>query len=125
MEYTHYDIPANFTDNGKLLGTFEIRNAVEAVIFALPLLIQRFECLMVSAVEIIRAEIAPRRLARFGVYGENLSLVNEVSRRMQLFAARNGESALEQLKLPHFVPALERVKVVHVRFTPSKSGNPP
>jgi hypothetical protein len=38
MDYTHYDIPANFTDNGKLLGMFEIRNAIEAVILLLPLL---------------------------------------------------------------------------------------
>ena len=36
MEY--YNIPTNFTDNGKLFGLFEIRNAVEAVILALPLL---------------------------------------------------------------------------------------
>ena len=36
MDY--YNIPTNFTDNGKLFGLFEIRNAVEAVILSLPLL---------------------------------------------------------------------------------------
>ena len=36
MDY--YNIPTNFTDSGKLLGLFEIRNTVEAVILALPLL---------------------------------------------------------------------------------------
>ena len=36
MDY--YNIPTNFTDSGKLLGLFEIRNAMEAVILALPLL---------------------------------------------------------------------------------------
>ena len=38
MEYNGYFIPANFTDSGKLFGLFEIRNAVEAVILALPIL---------------------------------------------------------------------------------------
>ena len=42
MDY--YNIPANFTDNGKLFGLFEIRNAVEAVILALPLLYLGFVC---------------------------------------------------------------------------------
>ena len=40
MDY--YNIPTNFTDAGKLLGLFEIRNAVEAVVLALPLLYAGF-----------------------------------------------------------------------------------
>lgn len=40
----YYNIPANFTDTGKLLGLFEIRNAVEAVILSLPLLYLGFAC---------------------------------------------------------------------------------
>ena len=36
MDY--YNIPTNFTDTGRLLGIFEIRNTVEAVLLALPLL---------------------------------------------------------------------------------------
>lgn len=31
-------LPANFTDAGKLMGTFEIRNAVEAAILGVPIL---------------------------------------------------------------------------------------
>jgi len=34
----YYNIPTNFTDTGRLLGIFEIRNTVEAVLLALPLL---------------------------------------------------------------------------------------
>ena len=40
MDY--YSIPTNFTDAGKLLGLFEIRNTVEAVIIALPMLYAGF-----------------------------------------------------------------------------------
>ena len=40
----YYNIPANFTDSGKLLGLFEIRNTVEAVVIALPLLYLGFVC---------------------------------------------------------------------------------
>lgn len=36
MDYEIYRIPANFTDAGKILGQFPIRNAVEAVVFAVP-----------------------------------------------------------------------------------------
>jgi len=34
-----YHIPANFTDAGRLLGLFEIRNAIEAVILGIPMLL--------------------------------------------------------------------------------------
>ena len=33
-----YHIPANYTDAGRILGVFEIRNVVEAVLLALPTL---------------------------------------------------------------------------------------
>ena len=36
MNYQDYYIPVNFTDAGKLAGMFPIRNAVEALILALP-----------------------------------------------------------------------------------------
>ena len=42
MNYETYYIPANFTDAGKILGIFEIRNLVEAVVLGIPLL---FGCL--------------------------------------------------------------------------------
>lgn len=37
MNYETYYIPANYTDAGKILGIFEIRNLVEAVIVGVPL----------------------------------------------------------------------------------------
>ena len=40
--YSSYFIPTNFTDSGKLFGLFEIRNAIEAVILALPILYLAF-----------------------------------------------------------------------------------
>ena len=36
MNYSDYTIPANFTDAGKLMGLFPIRNAIEALLLALP-----------------------------------------------------------------------------------------
>jgi len=36
MEYETYRIPANYTDAGRVLGQFPVRNAVEAIILALP-----------------------------------------------------------------------------------------
>lgn len=33
-----YHIPANYTEAGRLLGLFEIRNAIEAVVVAVPIL---------------------------------------------------------------------------------------
>ena len=37
MNYESYHIPANFTDAGKLLGMFTIRNTIEALLMAAPL----------------------------------------------------------------------------------------
>ncbi len=38
MNYEVYHIPTNFTDAGRVMGLFEIRNLVEAVILTLPVL---------------------------------------------------------------------------------------
>ena len=38
MNFETYHIPANFTDAGRVLGLFEIRNVVEAVLLAVPAL---------------------------------------------------------------------------------------
>ncbi|MGM9603701.1 MAG: hypothetical protein ACI3XG_01420 [Faecousia sp.] len=38
MNYDVYHIPVNFTDAGRLFGLFEIRNAIETVLLALPVL---------------------------------------------------------------------------------------
>ncbi len=40
-----YHIPANYTEAGRLLGMFEIRNAVEAVAVAIPILFLSFTIL--------------------------------------------------------------------------------
>jgi uncharacterized membrane protein YbhN (UPF0104 family) len=42
MEYGIYHLPRNFTDAGRLLGLFEIRNMVETVVLVVPVL---FLCL--------------------------------------------------------------------------------
>lgn len=38
MNYEVYHIPNNFTDAGRVMGLFELRNLVEAVLLALPTL---------------------------------------------------------------------------------------
>lgn len=38
MSYEVYHIPTNFTDAGRVMGVFEIRNLVEAVLLTLPVL---------------------------------------------------------------------------------------
>lgn len=44
----YYFIPANFTDNGKILGMFPIRNLVEAVLIGVPILLLSFRYLPLS-----------------------------------------------------------------------------
>ena len=38
MSHETYYIPTNFTDAGRVMGMFEIRNMVEAVLLSLPIL---------------------------------------------------------------------------------------
>ena len=38
MNYEVYHIPTNFTDAGRVMGLFELRNLVEAVILTIPAL---------------------------------------------------------------------------------------
>lgn len=38
MSNETYDIPTNFTDAGRVMGLFEIRNLIEAVLLTLPIL---------------------------------------------------------------------------------------
>ena len=45
MPYETYHIPVNFTDAGRLFGMFEIRNAIEAVLFCVPVLFFCICCL--------------------------------------------------------------------------------
>ena len=48
MTYETYHIPVNFTDAGRLFGLFEIRNAIEAVLFSVPVLFFCICCLPLS-----------------------------------------------------------------------------
>jgi len=43
-----YHIPANYTDAGKLLGIFEMRNGIEAVVLSVPFLFLCFSYLPFS-----------------------------------------------------------------------------
>jgi hypothetical protein len=45
METPTVNIPANFTDAGKILGMFEIRNTVEALIVSVPPAVLLFRAL--------------------------------------------------------------------------------
>ena len=38
MNYEIYRIPTNFTDAGRVMGLFELRNLVEAVVLTIPVL---------------------------------------------------------------------------------------
>lgn len=38
MNYEVYHIPTNFTDAGRIMGLFELRNLVEAVVLTIPAL---------------------------------------------------------------------------------------
>lgn len=38
MNYDTYHIPTNFTDAGRILGLFELRNIIEAVLMVIPAL---------------------------------------------------------------------------------------
>lgn len=38
MNYETYHIPTNFTDAGRVMGLFELRNLVEAVVLTIPVL---------------------------------------------------------------------------------------
>ena len=38
MNYEVYHIPSNFTDAGRVFGLFEIRNVIETVLLAVPML---------------------------------------------------------------------------------------
>ena len=72
MNYESYYIPANFTDAGKVLGLFEIRNLVEAVLLALPTLYLCIAYLPFSlSPKIIVTLTIVVPLAGFGLIGVN------------------------------------------------------
>lgn len=67
-----YFVPVNYTDAGKLFGAFAIRNSVEAVLLAVPvmLLILRFPLFSFST-KLFAAVIAAVPLAGFALLGVN------------------------------------------------------
>ncbi len=69
MNETYY-IPANFTDVGRVMGLFELRNVVEAVILTLPVLYFCFALLPLSLTsKIIAALTVSVPLGGFGLIG--------------------------------------------------------
>ena len=70
MNYDSYYIPTNFTDAGRVMGLFELRNLAEAVILTLPAL---YLCLaflpldMMSKLVVTLSIIVP--LGGFGLIG--------------------------------------------------------
>lgn len=72
MNYEVYHIPTNFTDAGRVMGLFELRNFVETVIMTLPVL---YLCLAFLPFElttkIIVTLIIIVPLAGFGLIGIN------------------------------------------------------
>lgn len=68
----NYHIPANYTDAGKLLGVFEIRNGIEAVILSIPVAFLCFSKLPFSlTVNIIITMIIVIPVGGFALIGIN------------------------------------------------------
>lgn len=71
-------IPANYTDAGRILGLFEIRNLIEAVILSVPLLFLTLFCLPFAlTVNIVLAAILVVPVGGFALLGiHDYSLIN-------------------------------------------------
>lgn len=70
MNYEVYHIPSNFTDAGRVMGLFEIRNLVEAVLLTVPALYLCIALLPLSLtpkIIVTLAIIVP--IAGFGLIG--------------------------------------------------------
>lgn len=72
MNYESYHLPANFTDAGKLMGMFPIRNAIEALVISAPII---YLCLAFLPLElttrIIITMVAVVPLGGFALIGVN------------------------------------------------------
>ena len=64
MNYEVYHIPSNFTDAGRVMGLFELRNLVEAVLLTLPAL---YLCIAFLPLALTLTIIVP--LGGFGLIG--------------------------------------------------------
>ena len=72
MEPQVIHIPANYTDAGKLLGMFEIRNTIEAAILSAPIMYLVFALLPFSlTVRIITAAVFVIPIGGFSLLGIN------------------------------------------------------
>ena len=72
MNYDTYHIPTNFTDAGRILGIFELRNIVEAVLMVIPALYICIACLSLSlTAKIIVTMIVVVPTGGFGLMGIN------------------------------------------------------
>ena len=70
MNYEVYHIPNNFTDAGRVMGLFELRNLVEAVLLAVPALYLCITLLPFTLTpKLIITMVAVVPLAGFGLIG--------------------------------------------------------
>lgn len=75
MQEDHY-IPANYTDAGKILGAFPIRNTVEACVCVIPLILLVFPIpvfsIMTRFVVVLILAVPVGGFALIGVHDESL-----------------------------------------------------
>ena len=72
MNYEVYHIPTNFTDAGRVMGLFELRNLVEAVILTIPALYLCKACLPLSlTAKVVITMVIVVPLGGFGLIGIN------------------------------------------------------
>ena len=72
MNYEVYHIPTNFTDAGRIMGLFELRNLIEAAILTIPVLYLCIAFLpfkLTTKIIVILMVIVP--LGGFGLIGIN------------------------------------------------------
>ncbi len=70
MSYEVYHIPTNFTDAGRVMGVFEVRNLVEAVLLTLPVLYLSIVFLPLSLMpKIVVTLLIVAPLGGFGLVG--------------------------------------------------------
>ena len=72
MNYEVYHIPTNFTDAGRVMGLFELRNLVEAVILTIPALSLCIAFLPLSlTAKVVVTMVIVVPLGGFGLIGIN------------------------------------------------------
>ena len=90
MEPQNVHIPTNFTDAGKILGMFEIRNTVEALILIIPVILIFFVALPLSlTAKIISGAVVIVPVAGFALIGiRDYSLITFIKIYFQWRKAR-------------------------------------